>query len=167
MEIPKFHETFLPILDILSNGETMHTRDLYQNVIDKYYNDLTEEQLKEKTKTGDLLVINRIAWGKSYLKKGDFIEYPERGYVRITQKGLQQRNQLTLKDVVEEKSLLEFYQEENPKNLPTQKIEKDLKTSSPQDLIDEGFKLIENEVKNDLLQKLKAIDPYYFEKVSR
>ncbi len=165
MEIPKFHETFLPILDILSNGETMHTRDLYQNVIDKYYKDLTEEKLKEKTKTGDLLIINRIGWGKSYLKKGDFIEFPERGYVRITQKGLQQRNKLTLKDVVEEKSLLEFYQEENTKNLPFQKIEKDLKTSSPQDLIDEGFKLIENEVKNDLLQKLKAIDPYYFEKV--
>lgn len=165
MEIPKFHETFLPILNILSNEETIHTRDLYQRVINNHYNDLTEEQLKEKTKTGDLLIMNRIAWGKSYLKKGNFIEYPERGYVRITQKGLQQKNQLTLKDVVEEKSLLEFYKEENTKNAHSQKIDKDLKTSSPQDLIDEGFKLIENEVKNDLLQKLKTIDPYYFEKV--
>jgi len=165
MEIPKFHETFVPILNILSDGETIHTRDLYQNVISRYFNELTEEQLKEKTKTGDFLLINRIAWGKSYLKKGNFINYPERGYVKITEKGLRQKNQSTLKDVVEEKSLLEFYQEENTKKLPSEKIDKDLKTSSPQDLIDEGFKLIENEVKNDLLQKLKAIDPYYFEKV--
>jgi restriction system protein len=32
-------------------------------------------------------------------------------------------------------------------------------------LIYEGFNQIEKEVKNDLLEKLKTIDPYYFEKV--
>lgn len=165
MEIPKFHETFNPILNILSKGETIHTRDLYQKVIDKYYNKLTPEQLKEKTKTGDLLINNRIAWGKSYLKKSDFIEYPERGFVRITQKGLKQNNNLTLKDVVEDNSMFEFYQEENSKKTTAGSSLKELKTSSPQDLIDEGFKRLENEVKNDLLHKLKTIDPYYFEKV--
>jgi len=165
MEIPKFHETFNPILNILSDGETIHTRELYQKVIENYFANLTQEQLKEKTKTGDLLIINRIAWGKSYLKKGGFIEYPERGFVKITQKGLQQKNQLSLKSVVEDKSMFEFYQDENSKNSNFDTLATELKTSSPQDLIDEGFKLIEIEVKNDLLQKLKIIDPYYFEKV--
>jgi restriction system protein len=37
--------------------------------------------------------------------------------------------------------------------------------SSPQDLIDEGFNKIESDVKTELLQKLKKIDPYFFEKV--
>lgn len=165
MEIPKFHETFNPILNILSNSETIHTRDLYQKVIDHYFKNLTQEQLKEKTKTGDLLINNRIAWGKSYLKKGEFIEYPERGFVKITPKGLQQKKELSLKGVVEDKSMLEFYQDENSKNSNVHSVIKELKTSSPQDLIDEGFKLIESEVKNELLQKLKIIDPYYFEKV--
>ena len=32
-------------------------------------------------------------------------------------------------------------------------------------MIDEGFNQIETDVKNDLLEKLKTIDPYYFEKV--
>jgi len=165
MEIPKFHETFTPILNVLSNGNTIHTRDLYKEVISRYFNTLTEEQLKEKTKTGDLLINNRIAWGKSYLKKGSLIEYPERGFVKITEKGLRQKSQLTLKDVVEEQSLLEFYQDEKTKISPTQKTPVELKTSSPQDLIDEGFYQIESEVKSELLQKLKTIDPYYFEKV--
>lgn len=165
MEIPKFHETFIPILNILNNGETIHTRDLYQKVIDNYYHKLNQDQLKEKTKTGDLLVNNRIAWGKSYLKKGGFIEYPERGFVRITPKGLQQNKELSLKDVVENKSPLDFYQEENTKNSQVDSSLKELKTSSPQDLIDEGFKRIESSIKNDLLQKLKTIDPYFFEKV--
>jgi restriction system protein len=165
VEIPKFHETFMPILNILSNGETIHTRDLYQKVIENYYKELTQVQLKEKTKTGDLLINNRIAWGKSYLKKGEFIEYPERGYVRITQKGLQQKNEVSLKRVVEDKSLLEFYQDETAKNSQEDSVLKELKTSSPQDLIDEGFKRIESDTKSDLLQKLKNLDPYFFEKV--
>jgi len=37
MEIPKFHETFKPILEILSNGETIHTQELQRMVIEKYY----------------------------------------------------------------------------------------------------------------------------------
>lgn len=66
MEIPKFHETFIPILRILEDRETLHTRELYQLVIDKFYSKLSKEQLEEKTKSGDTLIINRIAWGKSY-----------------------------------------------------------------------------------------------------
>jgi restriction system protein len=41
----------------------------------------------------------------------------------------------------------------------------DVDNASPQDLIDSGFSTIESEVKTELLDKLKEIDPYYFEKV--
>jgi len=37
IELPKFHETFAPILDILSNGEILQTREMQKQVIDKYY----------------------------------------------------------------------------------------------------------------------------------
>lgn len=65
MEIPKFHETFMPILEVLKNGETLQAREMYQKVIEQFYSNLTKEQLDEKTKSGDVLIINRIAWGKS------------------------------------------------------------------------------------------------------
>ena len=42
---------------------------------------------EEKTKSGGRLIENRIAWGKSYLKKGGLVHYPQRGYVQITEKG--------------------------------------------------------------------------------
>lgn len=162
IEIPKFHETFIPILEILSNGETIHTRELQRLVSEKYFSYLSEEQLSEKTKTGEILINNRIAWGKSYLKKGGYIFYPNRGNVKITDKGLKQKSQLSLKALVEDTGTLNFYVEENSKS--KQDI-KEIVNSSPQDLIDKGFSQIESEVKNDLLEKLKTIDPYYFEKV--
>lgn len=166
IEIPKFHETFLPILEILSNGETIHTRELQRLVIEKYFNELTEEQLTEKTKTGEVLINNRIAWGKSYLKKGGYISYPERGNVKITEKGLKQKNDISLKNLVEDSGTLDFYAEESTKSNNNKKsITKEIETSSPQDLIDKGFFQIESEIKNELLERLKTIDPYYFEKV--
>jgi len=165
LEIPKFHETFNPILEILSNGETIHFRDLQKFVIKKYFSHLTAEQLSEKTKSGDNLINNRIAWGKSYLKKGGYINYPVRGSVKITEKGLKQKSELSLKNVVEDSGIINFYSEENSKdNLDNIEI-KEIVNSSPQDLIDKGFSQIEKEVKIELLEKLKTIDPYYFEKV--
>ena len=116
IEIPKFHETFNPILEILSNGEMIHTRELQDLVIKKYYSDLPEEVLNEKTKSGEVLINNRIAWGKSYLKKGGYIFYPERGHVKITEKGLSQKSSLTLKDVEQGTNILDFYTEENLKS---------------------------------------------------
>lgn len=162
-ELPKFHETFNPLLDILSNGEIIHHRELLKRVVEKYYSGLPKELLDQKTKSGEILILNRIAWGKSYLKKGGYIIYPERGMVQITDKGKKAVNeQILLKDVEGESTFLNFYKAEKPIDVSNNtKIE----NSSPQDLIDTGFSAIEGQVKSELLEKLKAIDPYYFEKV--
>lgn len=161
-ELPKFHETFNPILEILSDGKIIHHRDLIKTVIEKYYSTLPEELLTQQTKSGEILIQNRIAWGKSYLKKGGFIQYPERGMVQITQKGLNQKGKLQLQEIEEDSGLFDFYSEEKGKG---NSKEPEIFNSSPQDLIDRGFQQIEAQIKSELLDKLKSIDPFYFEKV--
>lgn len=133
LEIPKFHETFNPILEVLSNEKTIHTRELQNLVIEKYFSHLPEELLSEKTKTGEILINNRIAWGKSYLKKGGYISYPERGNVRITEKGLQQKSNLNLNVLVEGIGIANFYSEENSKGNIKKVTTQEIITSSPQD----------------------------------
>ena len=100
------------------------------------------------------------------MKKGGYISFPERGYVQITDKGKNHSATLTFRDLENESSLFDFYKHENQTNstdTSTKKNKDDI--SSPQDLIDEGFNRIERDVKTELLQKLKSIDPYFFEKV--
>ena len=87
MELPKYHETFMPILETLSNGESISSRELATRVRDKYYSDLPKELLDKKTSTGANTLIDRILWGKSYLKMGKFVFYPKRGMVQIGEKG--------------------------------------------------------------------------------
>lgn len=162
MDLPKFHETFNPILEILRDGKTMHHRELLKLVVDKYYSNLPKELLEEKMKSGELLILNRIAWGKSYLKKGGFIIYPERGMVQITQKGKEAAQKpLHLPDIENESNFLQFYSDEKTKITDRNEI----KNSSPHDLLDSGFSAIESQIKHELFEKLEEIDPYYFEKV--
>lgn len=161
MEIPKFDETFIPILEILKTGKVYKTRELIEEVKKKFYNELNEEQLKQKTKSGDLLIDNRIAWGKSYLKKGGYVFFPERGHVQVTEKGINHSSRLSVIDLENESTLFDFYKKEKQNNVEENKIT----ISTPQDLIDEGFNRIESDIKNELLQKLNNIDPYFFEKV--
>ena len=163
MEIPKFDETFIPILEVLRSGKVLKSRELIEEVKSRFYVGLSEEQLKQETKSGDLLIDNRIAWGKSYLKKGGYISFPERGFVEITEKGKNHSKSITVRDLENENSIFDFYKQEKSSN--SNSLPDNLKISSPQDLIDEGFNRIENEVKTELLQRLKSIDPYFFEKV--
>lgn len=163
MEIPKFDETFIPILEVLKNDKILKSRELIEEVKTRFYSGLSEEQLRQVTKSGDLLIDNRIAWGKSYLKKGGYISFPQRGLVQITEKGKNHSASLSVRDLENESSLFDFYIQEKNSGSTVNNIQANI--SSPQDLIDEGFNRIEDEVKNELLHKLKNIDPYFFEKV--
>ncbi len=160
MELPKFNETFLPILEILEDGKIIKGRELVQEVIKVFYSDLPKELLDKTTKSGDPLIENRIAWGKSYLKKGGLVHYPQRGYVQITEKGKSAKPEnVTLEKV--QANVIRFYEPEKQSST----ISVTENNASPQDLIDLGFEKIEQAVKNELLEKLKEIDPYSFEKI--
>jgi len=165
-ELPKFHETFIPILDVLSSGEVLRVNELRKRVRDKFYSHLSDDLLSKKTKNGDTLILNRVGWGKSYLKEGKFLTQPERAMVQITDKGRAalKNGSLTLKQLKSDPDYIEC-QKNKDKNKPSTIIEHQLDNSTPQDLIDNGFSIIEKDVKSELLSKLRTIDPYYFEKV--
>jgi restriction system protein len=160
MELPKFNETFLPILEVLRDGKILKGRDLVRIVEGKYYSELPNDLLAQTTKSGHRLIENRIAWGKSYLKKGGLVLYPQRGFVQITEKGKQAQPENVSLDKIQS-DVITFYEPESSTPSPT-KVEGN---ASPQDLIDSGIEQIEREVKDELLSKLKEVDPYAFEKI--
>jgi len=97
-----------------------------------------------------------------------FVSYPKRGRVQITEKGKNQliKGELSLTKLQNDKDFIKH--RESVKSKKDNKLEldsEDVENASPQDLIDSGFSTIESEVKTELLDKLKEIDPYYFEKV--
>lgn len=166
-EIPKFHHTFISILDVLSDGKMVHYNELRKKVRDKHYSHLPDELLKQETKSGDILILNRIGWAKAYLKEGGFLHQPVRGQVQITEKGLRtlKKGTLTLKDLKTDPDYIECQKQKPKNNNHAESKISDGDESTPQDLIDQGFDAVEKDVKSELLNKLKDLDPYYFEKV--
>ena len=165
-QIPKFHETFIPILKALEQRDEIHSEDLKREVRDVAYADLPSELLTQKISSGGLLIINRIGWGISYLKHAKFVEQPRRAYVKITAKGLiaLKAGHLTYAELKKDSDYLES-QTSKDKAKKEKSIEVTEKDYSPQDLIEDGFTSIKQNIKADLLERLKNIDPFYFEKV--
>ena len=166
MELPKYHETFMPILEVLNTEGPLRHRDLDIRVRDKYYSDLPQDLLDKKTSSGANVLLNRITWGKVHLKQGKFVDYPKRGMVQITEKGklIVKSGKFTLKDLKNDPDFIAH--REAQKNKKKNEVEEvSAENASPQDLIDSGFSAIETQVKTELLDKLRNVDPYYFEKV--
>lgn len=162
--LPKYHETFLPILKCLQDGKIISYSDMRKLVRDTYFSNLSEEALSLKTKAGDQLILNRIGWAKAYLKQAGMLTQPERGMVQITEKGrlFSQRDSLTLDDVVSDPTFLSHRKVQRMKS----EVAEGISTSaSPQDLVDTGVQEIEEQTKGELLERLKKVDPYYFERV--
>lgn len=168
MELPKYHQTFIPILEVLSSKQALGSRELSIIVRDKYYSKLSKDLLDKKTSSGANVILDRILWGKSYLKMAKLVIYPQRGMVQISEKGknILKEGSLTLKSLQNDIDFIKHQESVKSKKESKDVLDTDeVKNASPQDLIDHGFSTIKTEVKAELLDKLKEIDPYYFEKV--
>lgn len=167
-DLPKYHETFIPILDVLRDGQPMHYNELRKRVRDKYFGHLPIEQLEATTKDGDPIILNRAGWGKAYLKQAGYVTQPARAMVQITDKGRAalERGSLSLQELKQDEQFLAHRQQVKDRNdtaAPTSAGTSDEQT--PQDMIDAGVQAIEDDTKSDLLDKLKMTDPFYFERV--
>jgi restriction system protein len=158
MELPKFNETFQPILTILRDGKTYKRRELMLLVEERFYAELPQELLNQTISTGQRVIENRIGWGIAYLKQGGYLQQPQRGLVQITEKGQSATDEISVK-LIRQSYLQDDYVSNSELPLLAS-LE-----ASPQDLIDSGFEQIERAVKSELLSKLKEVDPYTFEKI--
>lgn len=164
-QIPKYYETFIPILKILSENTTLHYREMEKQVRDKFYSDLPSVLLEQKTKSGAILIFNRIGWAKAYLKQAEMITQPERAIVQITEKGKQvlKSGELSLKQLLNDPDFIKNrHIKDDNKALAVESLGE---SASPEDMIDAGIDSLENQVKGDLLGRLRTVDPYYFERI--
>ena len=111
MAIPKFHEFFLPVLEILSDRQERSIHEIYDVTAKRL--ELTEEERKMLVPSGVQTVHNnRVSWARTYLKKAGLVSSPRRGYVVITAEGkkLLQSNPvtITLKDLEKYPGFFEF-----------------------------------------------------------
>lgn len=167
--MPKFDETMMPILKVLYKQNDVGLRDV-ADILKKEFFVLTEMEEKELVSNGNTRFYDRVAWGRTYLKKAGLLEQKERGgNLFITEEGRKMVNSgvdnINITDLEKYESFKNF-KYTGKKNENEESIDViDNNKLSPQDLVDLGFQKVLNTLKSDLLEKLIKTNPYYFEKV--
>jgi 5-methylcytosine-specific restriction protein B len=85
--LPRFDLLMIPFLRLLSDGREQLAREVYQKL--KSEMGLEKYDVITLESTGQPLFDNRAAWAKSYLKKAELVDFPRRGFVQISEKGLE------------------------------------------------------------------------------
>jgi restriction system protein len=167
MAVPKFHQTFLPILKALKHGNEQKTSDLPDQILDSGFISLTPDEASERLDSGELRYHNRVFWAVSYLSQGKFVVRPSRGMVKITQKGLDflknNPEKFTLKMLESDQDFQAYVPTRSKKGDSATDV--DTEDMTPVDLIERGFSEFEKSLEKDLLDKLHESNPYYFEKI--
>jgi restriction system protein len=163
MPIPDYQSIMKPLLELISDGQEYYMRDIYEILASKFK--LNEVEKKELLPSGKQPIFeNRVGWARTYMKKAGLIETTRRGYIRISTRGLEVIQKKP--EVINDKFLEQFpefveFQSRKPKE------EKIINESSvkktPQELIEEGYQGIRQNLSQELLELIKAVSPKFFE----
>jgi len=162
-----WHGFLEPVLDVLSDGHTWKTRDLYKAVCDHVR--LTANQRAETLPSGQSRAENRIGWATSALYKAELIDKPDRGAYVLSGAGHQFRL-AHANDTISEKTLktLPAYQTylaaiAKPQSEPKPPIPGE-SDADPLEAIENSVATLHSEVAADLLKRLREQDPAFLER---
>ncbi len=175
MAIPAFQEIMLPFMEVFekNKSDSLNMRDIIDQLWD--YFKLDENEKKQLLPSwNDIIFDNRVRFVRLYLMKAWLIESRERWFVSITNiwKDLLKNKpkSINIKYLENYPQYVEFKNKlkKNQDNMKEDDSTTDIKISddiSPIDLIESWFDKINNTLKEEMKNRLKNVNPYYFEKI--
>lgn len=112
---------------------------------------------------------NRVGWAKSYLKHAMLVGSPQRGTIRITQRGIQMLGKNPSKiDIKFLERYPEFVEFRRTKGRDKKSKEDEYIWSAektPQEILEDAYQKLQEEVAQGLLDKVKSCSPEFFERL--
>lgn len=176
MPIPDYQTLMLPFLKIAADGQEHMHREAIEILTQEF--NLSEEERKELLPSGQQPIFdNRVGWARTYLKKAGLIESSKRGLFKITDKGIEVLKSNPEK--INNHFLMQFDDFKKFKNI---KFESGLETEllpnmqstasdieilddskSPEETIEFLVKDLQQQLAEDLLERIKQNPPSFFE----
>ena len=159
----------MPLLRLVSDGQEYRFREAVEGLATHF--GLTDLERLELLPSGKYPTFdNRVAWANTYMKKAGLIESSRRGYLNITDRGL---DLLKSKPAEINSKFLERYEEfiefrsksgsSNGKNLSAIVNETDGQT--PVESIETAHGTIRRNLGTELIEQIKSCSPGFFEKL--
>lgn len=169
MAIPDFQSSISPLLAYTSDNNEHSYRDTAENLA--VYFKLTPDERQELLPSGRTAVFdNRVGWAKMHLLKAGLLESPRRAIFKISARGHQVLAQNPLQiDMRFLKQFPEYAEFLKPTNgtgtvdAVTEQI--DSSKATPEEILENSYQSIHRTLAQDLLQKIKASPPVFFERL--
>lgn len=168
MAIPDFQTIMRPLLEHLADGDVRANRDTNEYLARHFQ--LTEDELAEMLPSGYArLFDNRIGWAKTHLKGAGLIESPGRARYRITQRGRDALAQnvvpINMAYLRQFDEYTEFQSGSKPAKPAAAATGVPIETDSltPSEHIEFGYQAVREELKEELITRIKAASPAFFE----
>ena len=167
MAIPDYQTVMLPLLKLTSDGKEHQIREAVNTLADQFK--LTEAERKETLPSGGGIFDNRVGWARTYLKKAGLLSYPKRMHFQITERGQAVLGKRPTKiDVQFLRQFPEFVEFQAPKREDDEPIPVDAHEESsetPEELLASGYLKLRKQLESDLLARVKACSPDFFERL--
>jgi restriction system protein len=165
--VPIWPALVVPVLTVLSRGETMHRKDVFDAAAE--IAELGPDARSETLSSGGSRYEQRTGWALSHLSKAGWVDRPARGYYAINEAG---RKALIEHpqgfDYAQARELFAPYwphQARRSAGGPTvdEAVAAAVEILDPVEQIENGINRIEQEVGDDLLARLRESHPDFFE----
>ena len=174
MTVPDYQSLMLPVLSTATHEEVR-----FKDVVDRLANQLqiTPEDRGELLASGKQTVFNnRVHWAKTYLGKAGLLESTRRGHFRITQRGQKVLDSHPPRIDVPFLDQFPEFQEFKARARASQtkplteidhpqEVDFDNQTETPDEIMRSAHKQIEVALAQDLLERIRAAPPDFFERL--
>lgn len=166
MAIPKFEDFLYPFLFFIKDN-ALSKKELKAKLIEHF--GLTDEDCLIKTKGGTVFQLDdRIGWCKQWLQRALFIDSPQRGVYRITQRGkdyLKSHSDLRREELMLYSEFAEYqgYSEIGATKQSEVNLVENDEILTPSEQMEVTFKRINDDLAADLIQKVLDMSPSFFE----
>jgi len=166
MAIPDYEALMLPILKLADDGDEHFSRETTEHVIKEF--NLTEQEQKQLLQSGATrVIVNRVGWATTYLKKCKLLEATKRGCFKVTQRGLDVLSQNPMRiDCHFLEQFPEYHEFKSKKQKSVKKPEISLETNksqTPEEILGEVYEELNQSIVEELLSKIMDSSPSFFE----
>lgn len=168
MALPKYDEFYRLVLNALQDGKSHSMKEVRDSIAQTLH--LTEQDLSETLSNGSSVYAGRVGWAKTYLKKAEMIDSPQRGYITITPAGqsLLASNEPITNALLAKLSsaFLDFYRPQSGNSTSTQPDSGNTQISTPetpQETFERVYNLINEQLADELLNDVLNQSPVFFE----
>ena len=182
MELPRYEEFMLPLLQLAADGAERRNRDAYEAMAQAF--GISDEQRQQMLPSGSQPVFNnRIVWALSYLRQAGLIASPKRGIFHITDEGrallAEKPSYIDAKTLERYPAFLEFkHRTRKPKQERGKQPQAETTYSSattvatgddagltPVEEIEDAWHRHRLALEADLLEQVRACSPTFFERL--